>query len=156
MSREPHGVPVLKPGRSSHGHTGKVRRPASPAGRGRAGRPTVDSAAMADPVDASATDVPLPRLVLELRDLVVAYFRQETVVPLKSLGRYVLFGVGGALLLGTGVILLGVGSLRLLQAETGSTFRGDWSWAPYGIVFVALIVGGAITWRARRARRARA
>ncbi|HEV3450516.1 MAG TPA: hypothetical protein VG869_04855 [Acidimicrobiia bacterium] len=110
---------------------------------------------MADP-DAPAADVPLPQLVLELRDLVVAYFRQETVVPLQSLGRYVLFGLAGAFLLGTGVILLGVGSLRLLQAETGSTFSGDWSWAPYGIVFVALCVGGAVTWRARRARRARA
>jgi hypothetical protein len=111
---------------------------------------------MPDPGEGAAADVPLPQLVLELRDLVVAYFRQETVVPLKSLGRYVLFGLAGALLLGSGVILLGVGSLRLLQAETGGTFRGDWSWAPYGIVFVALLVGGAITWRARGARRARA
>ena len=110
---------------------------------------------MRDPLETLA-GAPLPQIVLELRDLVVAYFRQETIVPLKSLGRYVLFGLAGALLLGTGFVLLGVGALRLLQTETGSTFRGDWSWAPYGIVFVALCVGGAVTWKARGARRARA
>ena len=107
----------------------------------------------------SNTDEPttaLPQLVLELRDLIVAYVRQETVTPIKSLGRYILFGLAGALLLGLGVALLGVGVLRLLQTETGSTFRGDWSWAPYGIVFVALLAGGAITWKARGVRRARA
>ncbi|HEV2311155.1 MAG TPA: hypothetical protein VGU73_11595 [Acidimicrobiia bacterium] len=95
----------------------------------------------------------LPQLILELRDLVLAYFRQETLDPLKSLGRYVLFGIGGALLLGTGVMLLAVGVLRLLQAETGSTFQGDWSWSPYGIVVVTLIAGAAITWTARGARK---
>ena len=108
---------------------------------------------MTDPLD-SPGGAPLPLIVLELRDLIVAYFRQETIVPLQSLGRYLLFGVAGALLLGTGFILLGVGSLRILQTETGSTFHGDWSWAPYAIVFAALCVGGALTWRARGARRA--
>jgi hypothetical protein len=98
----------------------------------------------------------LPQLITELRDLVVAYFRQETVDPLKSLGRYALFGVGGALLLGVGAVLLSVGVLRLLQVETGATFHGDWSWAPYLIVFATLILSGTITWKARGARRARA
>ena len=109
---------------------------------------------MTDPLD-SPGGAPLLQIFLELRDLVIAYFRQETIVPLQSLGRYLLFGVAGALLLGTGFILLGVGSLRILQTETGSTFHGDWSWAPYGIVFAALVVGGAVTWTARGARRAR-
>jgi hypothetical protein len=111
------------------------------------------------PDGSTATDTPitaLPQLGLELRDLVVAYVRQETVAPLQSLGRYMLFGVAGALLLGLGVVLLGVGVLRLLQTETGTTFQGDWSWAPYGIVFVTLVGGAAITWKARGARRARA
>ena len=98
---------------------------------------------------------PLPQLVLELRDLVVTYVKQETVVPLRQLGRYVGFGVAGALLLGLGVVLLGVGGLRALQTETGDTFTGDWSWAPYLIVFGALLIGGALTWRARRGWRAR-
>jgi uncharacterized BrkB/YihY/UPF0761 family membrane protein len=98
---------------------------------------------------------PLPQLVRELWELIVAYFRQETVVPLKQLGRYIVFGLLGAMLLGVGVMLLAMSGLRALQDETGTTFSGNWSWAPYGIVFVALLIGGAITWRARGARRDR-
>ena len=108
---------------------------------------------MAATADSAKTSGPssLPQLILELRDLVLAYIRQETLVPLKSLGRYVLFGIAGALLLGFGLLLVGVGVLRLLQEETGSTFHGNWSWAPYGIVVVALFAGAAITWAARGA-----
>lgn len=98
----------------------------------------------------------LPQLVLELRDLVVAYFKQETLVPLKALGRYAAFGIAGALLLGFGVLFLGVGGLRALQTETGDTFSGDWSWAPYLIVVVALFVGAGVVWAARGARADRA
>jgi len=112
---------------------------------------------MADEVGAAASataspasGAPLPQLVLELRDMVVTYVRQETVVPLRQLGRYIGFGLAGALLLGLGVVLLGVGGLRALQTETGDTFTGDWSWAPYLIVFAALLIGGALTWKTRR------
>jgi hypothetical protein len=103
----------------------------------------------------SGSGAPLPQLVIELRDLVIEYVKQQTLVPLKQLGRYAGFGVGGALLLGLGVVLLGVGGLRALQTETGDTFTGDWSWAPYLIVFAALMLGAAITWRTRRSWRAR-
>jgi len=104
---------------------------------------------------ADAPRAPLPQLVLELRDLVVTYVKQETVVPLKQLGRYVGFGSAGALLLGLGSLLLGVGGLRALQTETGDTFKGDWSWAPYGIMFVTLIACGMLVWTARRSREER-
>ena len=50
---------------------------------------------------------PLPQLVTELRDLVVTYFRQQTLVPLQKLGRYIGFGILGSLLLGFGVVFLG-------------------------------------------------
>lgn len=109
------------------------------------------------PDDAAARppSAPLPQLVLELRDMVIAYVKQETFVPIRQLGRYVGFGIVGSLLLGFGVVLLGVGGLRALQTETGSTFAGDWSWVPYLIMFVALLLGGAITWKVRNARRDR-
>jgi hypothetical protein len=97
---------------------------------------------------------PLPQLVTELRDLVVAYLRQQTLVPLQKLGRYIGFGVLGSLLMGFGVLFLGVSVLRLLQDHTGDTFAGDWSWVPYLITFVALMLGGALVWLARTARRA--
>ena len=91
----------------------------------------------------------LPQVALELRDLVVTYFKQETVVPLRRLGRYLAWGVVGSFLMGIGVLLLALGLLRLLQNETGTTFAGDWSWAPYLIVFAALLAGAAVTWTAR-------
>ena len=112
---------------------------------------------MTDPVPGAADsrNPPLPQLVSELWDLIVAYFKQETVVPLKQLGRWITFGILGALLLGVGVLLLAMAGLRALQEETGTTFTGDLSWIPYMILFVALVAGGAITWKARGARRRR-
>lgn len=90
---------------------------------------------------------PLPQVIAELWELVVAYFKQETLVPLQQLLRVVAFGLAGALLLGLGVVCLTVGGLRLLQEGTGSTFTGNWSWAPYAIMTVVLLAGGALTWR---------
>ena len=97
---------------------------------------------------------PLPQLVTELRDLVVQYFREQTLVPLQKLGRYIGFGVLGSLLLGFGVVFLGTAGLRALQDETGDTFTGDWSWVPYLIMFVVLLLGAGLVWLARTARRA--
>lgn len=112
---------------------------------------------MADPTEAAARPptAPLPQLVVELRDMVVEYVKQETVVPLRQLGRYVGFGIIGSFFLGLGVVLLGVGGLRAVQTETSDTFAGDWSWAPYGIVVVALFAGGALTWGVRNVSRNR-
>lgn len=94
--------------------------------------------------------------VRELRELVVAYAKQETVEPLKGLGRYVGFGLAGALLLGTGSTFLAVGALRALQTETGTTFDGNWSWAPYGIVFAGLVLFAGAAWTARGRRKEKA
>ena len=76
----------------------------------------------------------------DLWELLVAYAKQETVEPLRGVGRYILFGVAGALLLGAGSVELAVAGLRALQTETGSTFTGSWSWAPYSIVLVAVVL----------------
>lgn len=97
---------------------------------------------------------PLPQLVTELRDLVVTYVKQQTLVPLKQLGRYVGFGLLGSFLLGIGVMFLGLSGLRALQTETNGTFSDDWSWVPYVIMVVALIFGGALVWLLRTASRA--
>jgi hypothetical protein len=96
---------------------------------------------------------PLPQLITELRDLVVTYVKQQTLVPVKQLGRYVGFGLLGSLLLGFGVVFLAVSGLRALQTETNGTFADDWSWVPYVIMVVALIVGGALVWLLRNASR---
>jgi uncharacterized integral membrane protein len=80
-------------------------------------------------------------------ELLVAYARQETVEPLRGLGRWIGFGAGGSVLIATGISLLLLSVLRALQTETGTTFTGNWSWAPYVIVLVgALLVGGLSYW----------
>ena len=89
-------------------------------------------------------DKSLPTQVGELWRMVLAYFRQETVEPVRNLGRFVAFGVAGSLLLGIGVALLLLATLRFFQSETGSTFTGHLSWVPYVIMFVvALVLAGA-------------
>lgn len=91
--------------------------------------------AAARPDAASRSEQPsIPEVATELWELGVAYAKQETIDPLKGLGRFLSFGVLGALLLGIGTCLLLLGGLRALQTETGSTFTGNLSWAPYLIV----------------------
>ena len=83
----------------------------------------------------------------------LAYFRQETVEPVRNLGRFVGLGVAGSLLLGIGVGLLLLATLRFFQTETGSTFTGHLSWVPYLIMMiVALVLAGAAMagWSATR------
>lgn len=73
----------------------------------------------------------LPGDVAEIKDLVVAYAKQETVAPVKALGRFVGFGVAGSMLLAVGLLLLVLAILRVLQTETGAVFAGRLSFVPY-------------------------
>ena len=65
----------------------------------------------------------------DLVALIRAYGRQETLGPLRGLGRYLLFGVIGSLLLGFGAVLVAVGGVRGLQAW--GILEGWWAWVPY-------------------------
>jgi len=85
----------------------------------------------------------------DLAQLVVDYAKQETLGPLKSLGRFVAFGVLGSSFLAVGVAILLLAGLRALQTETGGTFSGNKSWLPYvataaAAVSVALLAGWRI------------
>ena len=91
----------------------------------------------------------LPAHAVELKDLVVAYAKQETIGPLKELGRFVKFGLAGMAFLSVGLPLLVLAVLRLLQTEFDDTFEsewsigsvdGDWSFAPYLITLVICAV----------------
>jgi len=80
--------------------------------------------------------------------LTIDYVKQETIVPLKGLGRFLLWGIIGSFALAVGLLLLLVGVLRLLQDETGTALTGDWSWAPYFAVSVlGAAVAGVAAWR---------
>jgi hypothetical protein len=88
----------------------------------------------------------IPQVATELWEMATTYAKQETIDPLKGLGRFLGYGVGGAIALGVGVVLLLLSGLRALQTETGSTFTGNLSWAPYliavalGLVLIGLAV----------------
>lgn len=92
----------------------------------------------------------------ETVQLVIDYVKQETLDPLKGLGRFLAYGVLGSLALCVGVVLLLVAVLRLLQTETGTAFTGHLSWLPYLIVAVlAVAVIGLAVWRVARGPAAR-
>ncbi len=80
--------------------------------------------------------------------LTVDYLKQETIQPLKGLGRFLYMGIAGSFFLAFGILLILLGVLRLLQTETGTALTGDWSWVPYAaVVLLGLAVIGVAVWR---------
>jgi hypothetical protein len=86
--------------------------------------------------------------VIDFKNLVISYAKQETVDPLKTLGQYLGYGISGAILIGTGLFF---GLLALLRGLQDITFfnnpaepeGGTWSWMPYFIVMiVGLVIAG--------------
>lgn len=94
-------------------------------------------------------DESLPGQAQDLWQLVVGYAKQETIEPIKGLGRFIGFGLAGALSGSLGVVLLLLGGLRLLQTETGSAFHGRRTFIPYLLI---LIVSGGVAAGAMKAR----
>lgn len=83
----------------------------------------------------------------EFARMVVDYAKQETLGPIKALGRFVAWGVVGSVLLSVGLLLLVLALLRALQDET-ATFHGNLSWVPYLICLgAAAVVIGLSGWR---------
>lgn len=101
----------------------------------------------------SGTDKSVPQVVSELWTLSVDYAKQEIRDPLKGLGSYLAWGTAGMLLIGMGSVLLAIGALRALQTETGSTFTGSWSWAPYAIVLIGAVVVLALGYALSKGRK---
>lgn len=81
----------------------------------------------------------------ELKDLVVAYAKQETVDPLKTLQRYLSFGLTGAVMIGVGLSFGLLALLRGLQEfdvfnDPTEVDGGTWSFVPYAIAGVVGVV----------------
>jgi hypothetical protein len=84
----------------------------------------------------------------EFFQLVVDYAKQETLGPLKDLGRFVAYGLAGSVAITAGTVLLLLAALRALQTETGTSFTGNLSWLPYVIIAAAAIAVMALSvWR---------
>ncbi|CAN5651015.1 hypothetical protein BH24ACT5_BH24ACT5_31250 [soil metagenome] len=79
-----------------------------------------------------------------LVDLVKSYVKQELTLPLSGAGRWLGYGLLGALLLGFGVAMLLLGGLRLIQTEWPRAASGSLSWISYGIVLVVCVVAMAL------------
>jgi hypothetical protein len=92
-------------------------------------------------------DKSLTTQVTELWELVKTYVKQETVEPIKGLGRFVGYGVAGALCLAMGLLLLLLATLRALQTETGPHLQGSWSWVPY---LATLVVAAVVAYISAR------
>jgi len=83
----------------------------------------------------------------EIKQLAIRYIKEETIQPLKDLGRFVAWGALGSLLVGFGYFLLLFGALRFLQ-EQFRVLDGTLSWIPYLIVVVlAALIIGLTVWR---------
>lgn len=89
-------------------------------------------------------------------DLVVRYVKQETLGPLKSLGKFAGFAIAGSMSLAIGFVLLMLGVLRLFQDETGSSFHGHLTWIPYLLTLVVGVVLLAVSFVAILKRKSRA
>src|ERR1700704_4194998 len=90
----------------------------------------------------------LPTLLSELWEMILAYAKQETVDPIKATGRFVAFGLASSVFFSLGLVLLGVGGLRAIQAETGRHLKGNLSWLPYlAVSFWVLVVAGLVASR---------
>lgn len=100
---------------------------------------------------AAGDDRSLSVLSGELFKLVAAYARQETLDPLKALGRFVAFGVAGAIMVGAGGVLITLAAVRAVQSETGHHLGGDLSWVPY--LAGVLVAGLGAIWSLGRISR---
>ncbi len=84
-----------------------------------------------------------PGQIQELKQLVVGYAKQETLVPITQTGSRLKFGIVGAVLTALGGLFLLLATLRGLQqiptfSNPNSLDGGAWSWVPY---FITVLVG---------------
>ena len=96
---------------------------------------------------------PFGTLLSELAAMVIAYTKQETVDPLKSLLRFVAFGLLGSILIALGGGLITLAAVRAAQSETGRHLTGNLSWVPY--VAGVLVAGFGAVWAATRISKGR-
>lgn len=88
----------------------------------------------------------IPQVLTELWEMLVSYAKQETVEPLKGLGRFVAFGIAASLVGGLGIIMLTLAGLRALQTHNDGRLGGNLNWVPYlaALVLLGLLIAIAV------------
>jgi hypothetical protein len=76
----------------------------------------------------------------DIIETVKAYVMQETVDPLRGVGRFIGFGLAGAVFITLGMGFLLLSLLRLLQTRDVGAFHGNWSFVPYLITLVPCVL----------------
>ena len=80
----------------------------------------------------------IAQVLSELWELTLSYAKQETVEPMKGLGRFIGWGVAGSLLTSIGALLLTLAGLRVLQTHSDDHLSVNLSWIPYAVALVSL------------------
>jgi hypothetical protein len=91
-------------------------------------------------------------LIDEFVGMTITYVKQETVDPIRALGRFLGLGLAAAVLISIGWLVLALAVVRLLQAETTPHLGGSFTWVPY-IGGILTAVGGA-AWAVNRIMKA--
>jgi hypothetical protein len=73
-------------------------------------------------------------------EFVKAYAKQETLGPLKGVGRWLAFGAAAAFVMALGLMIMLLGVLRLVQTEWDRAASGSLSWLAYLITFIVTVV----------------
>ncbi len=97
----------------------------------------------------------IPELATELYEMSKEYLRQETVEPMKKLGTYAGFGMGGAVAFAVATVFAMLGVYALMQwvfYEAMGAQSAWWTVLSRGITLaVAAIGAGIIGWRMSKA-----
>lgn len=123
-------------------------------------RPLVGTIRQTNPAAAKASATRGATSAKEIAQLSISYVKQETKLPLQGLGRFLAFGLAGAVFLGTGTVLLTLALLRGLQTALSyermktsaegfvverGPLSGSWTWLPYVLAALgALLVIGLL------------
>ena len=89
-----------------------------------------------DRIPSRREDTSIEGVITLVRD----YAKQETLGPLKGAGRWLGYGIAGSLLLGTGLALVLLGLLRLIQTEWDRASSGALSWIAYLFVLIGCVL----------------
>lgn len=68
------------------------------------------------------------------------YAKQETIDPLKTIGKFLGWGLLSSISLSLGVLFGAIAILRALQTETGDHLTGSWNFVPYAAALVFTVV----------------